>query len=54
MEVRDEKVFEKLNDSILGNVSGGLEVKKPLNTVVLVDNLQDKNDEEKTDRNHVN
>ena len=35
MTVKNDKVFEKLNDDTLYSVSGGLEINKPLNTVVM-------------------
>lgn len=44
MTLKNDKVFEKLNDNTLYSVSGGLEINKPLNTVVMGNELDDEPD----------
>ncbi len=53
MTIKNDKVFEKLNDSALCNVTGGLEINKPLNTVVVGNDLNSKKDTNKnTNKNN--
>ena len=46
MTIKNDKVFEKLNDDTLYSVSGGLEINKPLNTVVMGSELDAESDTE--------
>lgn len=51
MTIKNDKVFEKLNDDTLHSVSGGLEINKPLNTVVIGSELDAKQDTEQNKEN---
>lgn len=44
MAEKNDKLFEKLDDGTLYNVSGGLEINKPLNTVVVSNEKSVEND----------
>lgn len=51
MEVVNRKgKIQKLNDNILSEVAGGLEISKPLNIAVLTDDKVKKEDEIKKDK----
>ena len=51
MTLKNDKVFEKLNDNTLYSVSGGLEINKPLNTVVM-GNESDIDQNKNNDKQH--
>lgn len=51
MTKKNDRLFEKLDDDTLYNVSGGLEINKPLNTVVVSNEL---NNEKSTESNKNN